>query len=241
MKTQKAWNRFTKQKISEIWTPICQPLGIGTTTFGSLPPSGMESNFLMCDKAMLYCGIQYMSRSCSWTLIQKHSPSDFEVLRTQINPISRIDISHKSCADLVLPLHENHVDFLSAKQSLSADIEFQSSLPVRGATRQQSKEVPMDEFQSTLPGRGATLLSQFVSLFPQISIHAPREGSDCCGNTSSPGPSNFNPRSPWGERPGGVLLRLIPTIFQSTLPVRGATPAPSGRCWSPAYFNPRSP
>ncbi|MUU12845.1 MAG: hypothetical protein EP146_16570 [Oscillibacter sp.] len=32
---------------------------------GSLPPSGMESNFLMCDKAMLYCGIQYMSRSCS--------------------------------------------------------------------------------------------------------------------------------------------------------------------------------
>lgn len=56
----------------------------------------------------------------------------------------------------MLPLHENHVDFLSAKQSLSADIEFQSSLPVRGATRQQSKEVPMDEFQSTLPVRGAT-------------------------------------------------------------------------------------
>ena len=110
MKTPKTWNRFTKQKISEIWTPICQPLGIGTTTFGSLPPSGMESNFLMCDKAMLYCGIQYMSRSCSWTLIQKHSPSDFEVLRTQINPISRTDISHKSCADFVLPLHENHAD-----------------------------------------------------------------------------------------------------------------------------------
>ena len=156
MKTQKTRNRFTKQKISEIWTPICQPLGIGTTTFGSLPPSGMESNFLMCDKAMLYCGIQYVSRSFSWTLIQKHSPSDFEVLRTRINPISRTDISHKFCADLVLPLHENHVDFLSAKQSLSADIEFQSSLPVRGAT---------------YPGLR----------YPQhhpISIHAPRKGSD---------------------------------------------------------------
>ena len=156
MKTQKTWNRFTKQKISEIWTPICQPLRIGTTTFGSLPPSGMESNFLMCDKAMLYCGIQYMSRSCSWTLIQKHSPSDFEVLRTQINPISRIDISHKSCADLVLPLHENHADFLSAKQILSADIEFQSSLPVRGATLH--------------PGRFKPEIA--------ISIHAPRKGSD---------------------------------------------------------------
>ena len=174
MKTPKTWNRFTKQKISEIWTPICQPLGIGTTTFGSLPPSGMESNFLMCDKAMLYCGIQYMSRSCSWTLIQKHSPSDFEVLRTQINPISRTDISHKSCADFVLPLHENHADFLSAKQSLSADIEFQSSLPVRGATQ---------EFQFDLR----------VIL---ISIHAPREGSD---KTSYPRATTawyFNPRSP---------------------------------------------
>ena len=56
----------------------------------------------------------------------------------------------------MLPLHENHVDFLSAKQSLSADIEFQSSLPVRGATQ---------EFQFDLR----------VIL---ISIHAPREGSD---------------------------------------------------------------
>lgn len=156
MKTQKTWNRFTKQKISEIWTPICQPLGIGTTTFGSLPPSGMESNFLMCDKAMLYCGIQYMSRSCSWTLIQKHSPSDFEVLRTQINPISRIDISHKSCVDLVLPLHENHADFLSAKQILSADIEFPSALPSRWAT-----------------------ITSHPTLRPaRISIHAPRKGSD---------------------------------------------------------------
>ena len=156
MKTPKTWNRFTKQKISEIWTPICQPLGIGTTTFGSLPPSGMESNFLMCDKAMLYCGIQYVSRSFSWTLIQKHSPSDFEVLRTQINPISRTDISHKSCADLVLPLHENHADFLSAKQSLSADIEFQSSLPPRWAT-----------------------ITSHPTLRPaRISSHAPREGSD---------------------------------------------------------------
>ena len=156
MKTPKTWNRFTKQKISEIWTPICKPLGIGTTTFGSLPPSGMESNFLMCDKAMLYCGIQYMSRSCSWTLIQKHSPSDFEVLRTQINSISRIDISHKSCADLVLPLHENHVDFLSAKQILSADIEFQSSLP----------------------SRWATITSHPTLRLARISSHAPREGSD---------------------------------------------------------------
>ena len=64
----------------------------------------------------------------------------------------------------MLPLHENHVDFLSAKQSLSADIEFQSSLPVRGATRQQSKEVPMDEFQSTLPGRGATVVGLGTAL-----------------------------------------------------------------------------
>ena len=70
------------------------------------------------------------------------------------------------------------MDFLSAKQSLSADIEFQSSLPVRGATRQQSKEVPMDEFQSTLPGRGATADPSLEANTVEISIHAPRKGSE---------------------------------------------------------------
>ena len=35
--------------------------------------------------------------------------------------------------------------------------------------------------------------------------------------------SNFNPRSPCGERPRTALYRDVMKIFQSTLPIRGAT------------------
>ena len=56
-----------------------------------------------------------------------------------------------------------------------------------------------------------------------ISIHAPRGGSD----KAHPCPlllvSNFNPRSPWGERRLRLSPFLATQIFQSTLPVGGAT------------------
>ena len=78
-------------------------------------------------------------------------------------------------------------------------------------------------FQSTLPVGGATnaMIDKYVDLI--ISIHAPRGGSDFCfcsdltdvtifqstlpvGGATWDGDSkawldtNFNPRSPWGER-----------------------------------------
>ena len=52
-----------------------------------------------------------------------------------------------------------------------------------------------------------------------ISIHAPRAGSDC--------PDPF------------CLLRVV--LFQSTLPVRGATADSLGAAHGDSYFNPRSP
>ena len=58
-----------------------------------------------------------------------------------------------------------------------------------------------EQFQSTLPVGGATALSTFFAM----SF------------------SNFNPRSPWGER---LLFRSQSCFhfrFQSTLPVGGAT------------------
>ena len=81
----------------------------------------------------------------------------------------------------------------------------------------------------------------------EISIHAPRVGSDSpadllkyykrhfnprspCGERpprlATPGtPSNFNPRSPCGERPGTTGQTRTVWRFQSTLPVWGATNA----------------
>ena len=80
-----------------------------------------------------------------------------------------------------------------------------------------------------------------------ISIHAPLTGSDrrtpfYCWPTGYFNPrspygerpkrrkktmneNNFNPRSPYGERQGLVVFHLAPPLFQSTLPLRGATRA----------------
>ena len=59
--------------------------------------------------------------------------------------------------------------------------QFQPTLPVRRATPTTLSGVPVkSSFQSTLPVRGATFLARHTTAFwPVISIHAPREGSDC--------------------------------------------------------------
>ena len=57
----------------------------------------------------------------------------------------------------------------------------------------------------------------------EISIHAPRGGSDGKGHDIPHKWDDFNPRSPWGER---LPLRTVEDWcagFQSTLPVGGAT------------------
>ena len=59
-------------------------------------------------------------------------------------------------------------------------------------------------FQSTLPARGATMDIRTKWIFPDISIHAPRTGSDV-----------------YIWRYGRSL-----SAFQSTLPARGATMLP---------------
>ena len=58
-----------------------------------------------------------------------------------------------------------------------------------------------------------------------ISIHAPRGGSDCLQSGYHKQFYNFNPRSPWGERLRKKFARFSVAVFQSTLPVGGATGA----------------
>ena len=98
-----------------------------------------------------------------------------------------------------------------------------------------------DEFQSTLPVGGATKSSNSTNTSHHISIHAPRGGSDPRSLPLPRIPGDFNPRSPWGER------RLPPWpgppghLFQSTLPVGGATGGYYQPVVSSNDFNPRSP
>ena len=108
--------------------------------------------------------------------------------------------------------------------------------------------LPGRRFQSTLPVGGATGSKAEAKLSKPISIHAPRGGSDSALLPVFCFPADFNPRSPWGERllraalvqqplrdfnprsPWGERLDsyrfpLRSILFQSTLPVGGATDA----------------
>ena len=119
---------------------------------------------------------------------------------------------------------------------------FQSTLPVGGATIEDVGQQHLLQFQSTLPVGGATC--------------------PICGKPYVV--NDFNPRSPWGERPGSGTTVVACEQFQSTLPVGGATsvgddglnhsfmisihaprggsdPSPPGCGSARAYFNPRSP
>ena len=59
--------------------------------------------------------------------------------------------------------------------------------------------------------------------FVRISIHAPRVGSDRNPMWYQGGDNNFNPRSPCGERLTSCAFGILYRLFQSTLPVWGAT------------------
>ena len=142
---------------------------------------------------------------------------------------------------------------------------FQSTLPVWGATtlrnsgictgrnfnprspcgerQQHTTERPQRcaGFQSTLPVWGATDSLNCNIAICDISIHAPRVGSDR-GRLKNPRKQrNFNPRSPCGERHYDACMCPYVTEFQSTLPVWGATAADTANDADLDDFNPRSP
>ena len=118
---------------------------------------------------------------------------------------------------------------LYSKDGIAYAKAFQSTLPAGGATSYSfALMFASSRFQSTLPAGGATKFGNDPTVFMAISIHAPRGGSDgACrhnrhvvgqfqstlpagGATSAASPrcapaSNFNPRSPRGERRDGFL------------------------------------
>ena len=99
-------------------------------------------------------------------------------------------------------------------------VQFQSTHPVRGATRSKSTtSMCAMRFQSTHPVRGATYNAMQTADKVDISIHAPREGCDGLAAYAAQGDYQF----------------------QSTHPVRGATPESTMIAEVGMYFNPRTP
>ena len=171
--------------------------------------------------------------------------------RFNFNPRSPHGERHASCAcharaqgfQSTLPARGATAAYLS---NIASTLVFQSTLPARGATRHSAHSGCACKFQSTLPARGATLTpppapltaALFQSTLPArgatrmwsassmywaISIHAPRTGSDCASEIALSVQHHFNPRSPHGERPASIRFLVDGTVFQSTLPARGAT------------------
>ena len=114
-------------------------------------------------------------------------------------------------------------------------------------------------FQSTLPARGATFAAAFQSRAGNISIHAPRTGSDAPNTIRSHLPYTFQSTLPargatlqahqglqhqgisihaprTGSDADGLTPQRIQIKFQSTLPARGATPADRQRFCTSVRF-----
>ena len=118
-------------------------------------------------------------------------------------------------------------------------------------------------FQSTLPVGGATKGGIASGKARRISIHAPRGGSDTlpmiCGrhwtdfNPRSPWGERhfriclvavrlyFNPRSPWGERPEVSMDRIPASSISIHAPRRGSDGVVPSCVADCCNFNPRSP
>ena len=169
-------------------------------------------------------------------------------------------------ADMVISIHAPRTgsDGMVIYDAKFADV-FQSTLPARGATADCGigRFVAVN-FNPRSPHGERRHYRRAEGNSKSISIHAPRTGSDrkANGNVTdlpyfnprSPHGERrrqyqllserayFNPRSPHGERPSQRLLkRSRRSLFQSTLPARGATvrAVRAFRCCP--YFNPRSP
>ena len=97
------------------------------------------------------------------------------------------------------------------------------------------------EFQSTLPARGATSPDRACHFVRDISIHAPREGSDQSPSAHPDRRAYFNPRSPRGERPGVVAFFEIVTEISIHAPREGSDQGAEPVRYGSADFNPRSP
>ena len=101
---------------------------------------------------------------------------------------------------------------------------FQSTLPVGGATWHSTVLLRSFAISIHAPRGGSDLKRRnYYGRHYHISIHAPRGGSDFPVSPLVTAPGNFNPRSPWGERLRRWTVSFVSVLFQSTLPVGGAT------------------
>ena len=118
---------------------------------------------------------------------------------------------------------------------------FQSTRPVRGATRDQEASPPSGGFNPRAPCGARHRLPSGERQNGGVSIHAPRAGRDSMHELSPSSVKGFNPRAPCGARPSIPFFSAASLAFQSTRPVRGATSSVFIVSAKYPSFNPRAP
>ena len=118
---------------------------------------------------------------------------------------------------------------------------FQSTLPARGATLFKGSLAPTLGISIHAPRTGSDKDANWLARLVKISIHAPRTGSDLCRFPPTAPHSNFNPRSPHGERPSRCAVRHLRRGISIHAPRTGSDDCGRRARRRAADFNPRSP
>ena len=126
------------------------------------------------------------------------------------------------------------------RSSMSSAI-FQSTLPVWGATHAQQKTSQSQNISIHAPRVGSDVRRCWCCEVSCISIHAPRVGSDALKITPEIGWMNFNPRSPCGERLSDDCHQNCRLIISIHAPRVGSDAINSPLAVPTENFNPRSP
>ena len=98
------------------------------------------------------------------------------------------------------------------------ELEFQSTLPLRGATLWCRSGAPERSISIHAPLTGSDTIWEAMALTGWISIHAPLTGSDCLVTRGYCYGTYFNPRSPYGERPALSEYRRVMLYFNPRSP-----------------------
>ena len=153
---------------------------------------------------------------------------------------------------------------LSSVEKDTGAIIFQSTHPLRGATRRLVKRgepvsisihAPLagcdrarrkgssilSKFQSTHPLRGATRRTRAYFSPQKISIHAPLAGCDVDHWRDTDGRKNFNPRTPCGVRQLRFAHYAHGNVISIHAPLAGCDRLQGVFCPCNVHFNPRTP
>ena len=106
---------------------------------------------------------------------------------------------------------------------VSTRTRFQSTLPMRGATVPKSISHIFANISIHAPHAGSDFLPMILINSSRISIHAPHAGSDGTYPQYWQGMAGFQSTLPMRGATPYWVCRLDSSRFQSTLPMRGAT------------------